>query len=460
MQTLTPSGKRYVLTFVDDFSRYTTIYLLANKSETFAKFKEYYELTKNMFNKSIKMIRTDRGGEYESNEFKQFLQNNGIKYQRTAAYSPQQNGVSERKNRTLVEITRCLLFDSEMTNTFWGEAIHTANFLQNVMVWKHANKTPFELWTGRKPIYSNLRRFGAKCYVKIHDELRRKLDKKAVDATLLGFDRVSKAYRCYVPSTRKVVISRDVKFIENSYMKVLAEKPVKQTNQCCEIPIDVLREESDDDSVVCFEMDNLSDDENSEVIGSNNHNLMIDSNDDETVSNTSVMTEAQIIPKSSKKPSRKRPWYLRGLQPPNAINLVMNNEPVSFNDAISCAEKDKWMRAMVDEMLSLETANTWDLVELPKDRKPIGCKWVYKLKSDSTGAVKYKARLVAQGFSQKFCSGFRTSSAPNNIADFAVHRRTKENECLALRRDNSLFEWNIGGNHLYAATPGLRSGGS
>lgn len=158
MQTKTASGYRYMLTFIDDFSRYTKIYLLKEKSEVFQKFKEFHQLVQNQFDKKIKSLRTDRGGEYLGNAFVDYLNKNGIKSQRTAPHSPQQNGVAERKNRTLIEMARCMLFDANMEFSFWGEAVMMANFLQNRLPWKNVDKTPFEHWYGRKPIYTNLRR--------------------------------------------------------------------------------------------------------------------------------------------------------------------------------------------------------------------------------------------------------------------------------------------------------------
>lgn len=164
MQTKTPSGKRYLLTFIDDFSRFTTIYLLKEKSEAFQKFKDFHELVQNEFGRRIKAIRTDRGGEYLNTEFINYLNKNSIKIQRTAPYSPAQNGVAERKNRTLIEIARCMLTDANLELSFWGEAVTTANFIQNRLIWKNVAKTPYELWNNKKPIYTNLRRFGASLF--------------------------------------------------------------------------------------------------------------------------------------------------------------------------------------------------------------------------------------------------------------------------------------------------------
>ena len=105
-----PGGARYFLTFIDDFSRFTFVYLIKEKSEVIDKFKDFLHFVKNQYGKSIKVLRSDNGGEYVSNEFSNLLRNNGIKHETTIPYTPEQNGVAERKNRSLQEMANCMLF--------------------------------------------------------------------------------------------------------------------------------------------------------------------------------------------------------------------------------------------------------------------------------------------------------------------------------------------------------------
>ena len=130
--SVTPGGKRYVLTIIDDYSRYCTVYLLSKKGEASTKIQEFVLNCETKFNVTPKAIQTDRGGEYISNKLKDFFKNYGIDHQMTAPYLPQQNGVSERKNRYLTEMTRCMLLDAELPNQYWGEAsdcqLHTKSF--------------------------------------------------------------------------------------------------------------------------------------------------------------------------------------------------------------------------------------------------------------------------------------------------------------------------------------------
>ncbi|UYV64622.1 hypothetical protein LAZ67_3001360 [Cordylochernes scorpioides] len=145
------SGKRYFITFTDDYSRYTKIYLLKGKDEAYEKIKDYVISAHTEFGKNIQTIRTDNGREYVNRQVEDFLNQSGIKHQLTVPYSPAQNGVAERKNRSLMEMTRCMLFDSGLPQSLWAEAVTTANYLHNRIPSKATDKTPFELWTNRKP---------------------------------------------------------------------------------------------------------------------------------------------------------------------------------------------------------------------------------------------------------------------------------------------------------------------
>lgn len=380
MQTQTPQGKRYILTFIDDFSKYTTVYLLREKSEAFTKFKEFYQLTQNQFERRIRAFRSDRGGEYTGELFVKFLEEKGIRIERSAPQTPQQNGVAERKNRTLVEMARCMLADAHLENSFWGEAVMSATFIQNRVIWKGLTKTPFELWFGRKPNYANLGIFGTKCYVKVQDGNRRKFDMKAVEARLMGHDMQSKAYRCYVPSKGTIVISRDVKIIQED---TVSDQILKNDDFKAQTP--------QNGKVIEFEAD--------ERLGKPKDDVMEDEQ---------VVSEDENEVRRSKRlnigvpPSRYRD-----------ICLAVHNEPSSYNDVVTSNDKEKWMAAMKDEMDSLEKNETWELVPLPPGKNLVGCKWVYKIKTDAEGKIqRHKARLVAQGFSQKFGVDYDQVFAP------------------------------------------------
>ena len=212
MQTTTPSGNRYVMTMIDDYSGHTTVYLLKNKSEVPSKIREYVKYVQTKFRLTPKRIRADRGGEYTSENLKIFLRDEGIKMELTTPYTPQQNGRAERKNRSLVEMTRSMLADSGLPNLYWGEAIMTANHLQNRLPTADDCVTPYEKWNDRKPDYSYIRRFGCSAFTVIHD--RQKLDDKARKLIFVGYEEGTKGYRLLDTKTNKITISRDVTFLE------------------------------------------------------------------------------------------------------------------------------------------------------------------------------------------------------------------------------------------------------
>jgi len=189
LETPSLGGSRYFVTFIDDFSKWTFVYTMKKKSDTFTCFKKFHKLAErhagskirkiNVINRSnlppeqLKTLRTDNGGEYLSNEFKNYLEGNGIKHELTIAYTPQQNGVAERMNRTILDLIRSMLHASHVPKEFWAEALTTAVYIRN-RVPSHAlpsSETPYHRWMGKSPNLSHLRVFGCKCWYVIRKEL-------------------------------------------------------------------------------------------------------------------------------------------------------------------------------------------------------------------------------------------------------------------------------------------------
>ena len=210
------SGFKYFVTFIDDFSRKIFLYPIKEKSDVYNEFIKFKNLVENQHSRKIKILRTDNGTEYCNNKFKSFLTNCGIIHQTSTPYTPQQNGISERYNRTIIERVRCMLLDADLNKTFWAEAATTAAYLLNRIPCRSDAVTPEEMWTNQKPDLSNIRIFGCKSMVHIPKEKRRKLDSKSIECILLGYCTNTKAYRLYNISTKKIIISRDVIFLENN----------------------------------------------------------------------------------------------------------------------------------------------------------------------------------------------------------------------------------------------------
>ncbi|WVZ94595.1 hypothetical protein U9M48_040468 [Paspalum notatum var. saurae] len=213
----THGGRRYFLLLVDDHSRYMWLRLLMTKDQAAEAIMEIKARAEAETGKKLRVLRTDRGGEFTSLESGQYLAEVGVGRHLSAPYSPQQNGMVERKNQTVIGMARCMLKAKGMPAAFWGEAVMTAVYILNRASTKALDgQTPFEAWHGRKPDVSHLRTFGCIGHVKVTKPGLSKLEDRSKPMVLLGYEAGSKAYRMYDPVERRVVIPRDVVFNESS----------------------------------------------------------------------------------------------------------------------------------------------------------------------------------------------------------------------------------------------------
>ena len=211
----TPGGKNYFLLIVDDCSRYMWIELLATKDEAFRCFKRVKALAETERGGKLRAFRSDRGGELNFLEFREYCDEHGIKHFTTTPYTPQQNGVVERRNRTVVEMARCLLKSKGVPGEFWGEAVTTAVYLLNRAPTKSLQgRTPYEAWYNKKPRVHHLRTFGCVVHVKQAGPGISKLSDRSTPMVFIGYEKGTKGYQVYDPLAKKLHISRDVIFEE------------------------------------------------------------------------------------------------------------------------------------------------------------------------------------------------------------------------------------------------------
>uniref|UniRef100_A0A2N9GJC7 Integrase catalytic domain-containing protein n=1 Tax=Fagus sylvatica TaxID=28930 RepID=A0A2N9GJC7_FAGSY len=379
VRTPSKGGAQYFMSFIDDYSRKAWVYFLKNKSEAFAKFKIWKAEVENQTGRKIKCLRTDNGTEYRDGDFLKFCEEYGIKRHFTVRKTPQQNGVAERLNRTITETARCLRLNAELPKIFWAEAVDMACYIINRSPRVALDgKVAEEVWTGQEVDYSFMRIFGCPAYVHISGEDRSKLDPKSKKCIFLGFKKGVKGYKLWDLVAQKVVISRDVVFDEKSMTKAFKE----EKSQAAESSNNIGR------STVQVELDELESQSKEPHRDQEPH-----SNDQE-----------QDSTRSDRPKRNKRPPVRYGFEDLVSYALLTSSEdPSTFQEAIESSEKDKWMEAMVEENESLSKNKTWELTELPKGKKPIGCKWVFKKKeavSEKEGE-RFKARLVAKGYSQR-----------------------------------------------------------
>ena len=359
-------GAKYFVTFIDARTHYTWVYFLKSKDEVFSKFLEWKSLVERMSDYRLKTLRTDNGGEYTSGEFSKYLRTEGIRHELTVPKTPEQNGVAERFNRTLVECVRAVLSDAHLSHSFWAEALSTVVYVRNRSYSSAVSgMTPYQAWSGNKPSVGNLRIFGCTAYSHIPKDERKKLDSKARKCIFLGYGEVTKGYRLYDPVKRRVIHSRDVIFDEST-MGTEEKEPIEDAQSVQIETNEDNKEEHDDNS------------------------------------------EELPLPRRSERTRRRPDYYGEWTH-----MSVQRTEPTTIDEVLSSSDKDLWEEAMQKEMKSIEENDVWDIVELPKGKKAVGCRWVYKKKIGSDGSIeRYKARLVAKGYSQQYGQDYDETFSP------------------------------------------------
>lgn len=404
-------GSRYYVSFIDDWSRFAMVFTMRSKDEVFGYFKQYEAMVTAKFGVGISRLVCDNGGEYRSAEFEEFCKKKGIQMQCTIPYTPEQNGVSERMNRTLEEKARSMLFSSGADKKFWCEAVETAAYLVNRSPASAINegKTPFELWEGRKPDVSVMKVWGSPAYCHIPKERRKKLDKKAWKGVFLGYH--CNGYRVWDPKREMVIAARDVIVDESEsfqYKPDVQEKNPKRSKDAEIVRIRRLAEsDSESDEGTSSAMDGVMDEsvDHFEDCGGS----ISEGDDDSAGANQQVeVSSRKRAPPVWQKDYEMNysAWAL------SAVSYV-DNYPDSLAAMMKRDDWDQWEVAVQEEMKSHEQNNTWTLCELPEGRKPITCKWVFKVKKGEDGAPdRYKARLVARGFTQRYGYDYAETYAP------------------------------------------------
>ena len=215
---ITPStvqGCKYILTFVDDRSHYCWSYLLAHKDDTFSTFVEWKTMVERNTGEKVKTLRTDNGGEYKNHHFQELCKQEGIVHQTSIPYTPQQNGVAERWNRTLLDTARSMMRGAPQVPTFlWGEAVMAATHVRNRCPTRGVpdDKTPVEIFTGKVPTVNYMKIWGSKTTMMTPNKDRKKFDARAKEGIFVGYGLNQKGYRVYDPLTKTVIVSRNVSF--------------------------------------------------------------------------------------------------------------------------------------------------------------------------------------------------------------------------------------------------------
>ena len=406
MHIETPNGARFFVLFTDDYSGYRAVYFLKFKSEVADHFKEYADHLYTETGQRIHTLRSDNGGEFTSQSFQEWMSERGIRAETSAPHTPEQNGVSERANRTIVEGARCLLHAKHLPLELWGEAISCAVYTLNRVTSKATPNTPFQSWYGTKPNVSNLRIFGSTAYIHIPKAERRKLDSKSLKCYFVGYCNTQKAYRFREPISRKIKTSREVIFDERTIytpetsLSPSIDDPLKHLiyNSSLQVP----------PTTEVIEQQLITPEENAEIETDVSPSSTNTNQYQEDSSISSLVPDK--IPDSRFVQERVSPYPLRIREPKRRWEEVMQSisaipepsEPENLKEALSSRDAAFWKLAVEDEYNSLISNKTWTLTTLPSDRTAIKSRWIFKLKPGVRGTdPRYKARLVAKGYSQR-----------------------------------------------------------
>lgn len=448
MQEDSWGGARYFLSFTDDYTRKSYGYFLRSKSEVFSNFINFKAEVEKQTGLMLKCLRTDNGGEFVSEQFASFLRKEGIIHQTTVPYCPEQNGVAERLNRTLMDKARCMLMESGLSRKYWAEAVATAFYLKNRSPTKSiGGKIPEEVWTGNKVELGHLRVFGCIAYALVPPQNRRKLDPKSRRYVFVGYSETTKGYRLADPlNPKKIILARNVIFLESRFYKETPEINLNNDNILYNLMNesnqfnnsinlnngDISSSQNVNDSNIS--MNNLLNNANDSSMELNNNMNNLSSSDGEFCTGSDESSDAEpaalgecvtslppcescaggeaVPPRAevevpaaaSTRPVRTTRSVLPKRYDEYYVSMLVQNsdEPLSYDEAMSSAEAEEWQSAMKCEYDALISNGTWKLVDRPKGGNVVKCKWVFKKKFDSSGHFeRFKARLVARGFSQK-----------------------------------------------------------
>lgn len=379
-------GSRYYVTFIDDSTRKVWVYFLKNKSDVFSVFKGWKTEVENQTGLKIKSLKSDNGGEYDSQEFKKFCSENGIRMIKTIPGTPEQNGVAERMNRTLNERARCMRIQSGLPKMFWADAINTAAYLINRGPSVPLDyQLPEEVWSGKEVSLSHLKVFGCVSYVLIDSDRRDKLDPNAIKCFFIGYGSDMYGYRFWDEQNRKIIRSRNVTFNESVLYKDRSSAESMSSSKQLELSERVALEEiSESDVAKRNQINPENEDDEVEVELEQEPTAVIET----------PITQVRRSTRTPKAPQRYSPSL-------NYLLLTDAGEPEYFGEAMQGNDSIKWELAMKDEMTSLQKNGTWSLTKLPEGKKALQNRWVYRLKEESDGSRRYKARLVVKGFQQK-----------------------------------------------------------
>ena len=419
--------KLYYISFTDDYSRYTNIYFLYGKDEAFESYKAYEAWLLNQYGAKIKCLRSDRGGEYLSDEFSDHLKAAGTVRKLVVHDTPEHNGVAERLNRTIIEKVRAMLHDSGLPKFLWAEATTHAVYLKN-RTWTRTigETTPFEILNGYKPNIKNLPQWG--CKVRVHDDSGSKLDGRSKIGRWMGFDTETKeGHRIYWPEKRTVGVERSVKFnVEDEVLLPLEGENTPKVNDERQLVDENNKREVDNhtpDAEIPNPIPEATEGRGKHIRKETEYIRMLREGSGTTGGRTGETLPRGIQAGTSETPTTiddQRIEHASAVTLDSEIDYAMatviegtEGSMPTYEEAKKRPDWPKWQEAIKKELDGLDKMGTWRLVKRPPNTNIVDTKWVLRIKKNSAGEVdKYKARLVARGFTQIYGIDYYETYAP------------------------------------------------
>ncbi|KAJ9544564.1 hypothetical protein OSB04_024271 [Centaurea solstitialis] len=446
------AGMKYTLVIVDEYSRYTWVFFLRSKSDAPEEIILFVRKMERLNNLTVRSIRSDHGTEFKNSTLETFFDQKGISQNFSSVRTPQQNGVAERRNRTLIEAARSMLSEANLATQFWAEAVNTACYTQNrSLIVKRFRRTPYELFRNRKPSIEHLHIFGCVCYILNNKDNLGKFDSKSDDRIFLGYSSISKTYRVFNKRRQAIEETIHVKFDESgpTFPHPHENSEINQwADSFFQVPEPPIADPSPQDLPDGFEEDPpipSTEISTPPLINATPITQITPSEPDqptnsEDFSQTTVSehTRTNLLPDPSANEASTsgqvyQPPALRWIKdhpidqvlgnPSSGIktrrqsgnvclyvNFISENEPKEIDDAL---RDPAWVSAMQEELAEFIRNNVWLLVPRPRKRTIIGSNWIFRNKLDEIGTIiRNKARLVAQGYRQEEGIDYDETFAP------------------------------------------------
>lgn len=429
-----PERSKYWFPIVDDMSGYTHIYLLRKKDAALEAFKRFKASAENQTDRKIKHLRDDKGGEFISKEFEKLCENAGIIREHTHRATPEQNGVVERINRRISEGATALLTESNLPPSFWGLAVLAYVHVMNRCPSRsRGDKTPYELFHKKKPSVKKFRVFGCAAYIHVQKEQRRALESHTQRCIFVGYPSERPGWMFWDPTTRKLVYSDSAVFDEREFPGTSQPKDpipnllpdIVETTQLPtdnEAPLDELAILVAGRPITHPDTPNGAEYEPQLEGNQVHHNDGDDDDDDDEGEDeinfaralaTSTLKETTSADESQPSSLITETIYIPLVDAVEYALSAMETEPRTLAEAMKRPDAEKYIECAIEEVKAHLENGTWKVVRLPKGKRAIGSRWVFKIKRNADGSVdRYKGRIVAKGYSQREGVDYTETFAP------------------------------------------------